>query len=87
MITTCSGGSFSLDLIHWFAGFVSFHGGAIGGPDEFDATRGAFVVTGWQPGSNGVCARRTFDRSGQDDDVTFRERTTLEIRGPSYRAN
>lgn len=83
MITTCSGISFPVDLIHWYAGFASFHGGQLGGANELDPSRG-FVITNWQSGTDGVYARKVYNRSGTEEEVTLTEDTTLEIRGPDY---
>ena len=84
---TCPTGSTSFDTIHWFAGFVSFHGGALGGPNELDESGSVFVISDWQAGDGEVYAKKTYNRTGQEDDVTFKEVTTLELRGPSYRSN
>ena len=80
---TCAGGSYSYGLINWYATFSAFHGGAIDGMNELDPTLG-YVVTGWTPGTGTVLARKIYDRSGQQDQTTFAEQTTLELRGPSY---
>ncbi|MEQ9569503.1 MAG: hypothetical protein RLN75_04890, partial [Longimicrobiales bacterium] len=80
----CSQGSTSVPSIHWFAGFVSFHGGQLGGANELDQAKGGFVIGNWQPGGDGVYGRRTYQRTGQEDEVSFEETTTLEIGGPGY---
>lgn len=84
ILIQCAQGSTSVPSIHWFAGFVSFHGGQLGGANELDTSKGGFVIRGWQPGSDGVYARKTYQRTGQEDDVSFEEDTTLEIGGPGY---
>jgi hypothetical protein len=83
---TCPGGSQTTESIYWFAGWVSFHGGALGGPSELDQARGGFVIRDWQPGTGAAWARREYDRSGMDAEVTFMERTLMELRGPTYTA-
>jgi hypothetical protein len=82
----CDGDSISLDLIHWFAAFVSSHGGAFPGfPDELDDARGVFIIEDWQRGEGDVFARKVYQRTGQDNDLTLREDTRIELRGPAYR--
>ena len=83
----CPTGSTGFETIHWFAGFVAFHGGALGGPNELDETGTAFVIGNWTAGGGDVYATKVYDRTGQEDEVTLKERTTLELRGPSYQAN
>ena len=80
----CAGVTQTLPFIHWFAGFSSFHGGGFGHPNELDEARGGYVITGWEPGGDGVYARRAYDRSGTEDGTTLTEKTTLELRGPDY---
>jgi hypothetical protein len=82
----CGGGSVSLDLIHWFAAFVSFHGGGFPNfPDELVDARGVFVLENWERGEGGVFARKVYQRTAQEDEVTLREDTRIELRGPVYR--
>ncbi|NNM35154.1 MAG: hypothetical protein HKO53_18915 [Gemmatimonadetes bacterium] len=84
LILECGDVTQTLPFIHWFAGFSSFHGGGFGHPNELDEGRGGYVITGWEPGSEGVYARRTYDRSGTEDETTLTETTVLELRGPTY---
>ncbi|HMB92003.1 MAG TPA: hypothetical protein VKP65_14205 [Rhodothermales bacterium] len=81
VIITCPEGTNTIDTIHWFAGFVSFHG-QLGGTNEFDENRGGFVMPGWTAGSGDVIARKVYDRSHTEDEVTLTEKTTIEIRKP-----
>ncbi len=83
----CPGGSTGFETIHWFAGFVAFHGGALGGPNELDESGAAFVIGSWEAGEGEVYATKVYDRTGQEDEVALTEHTVLELRGPSYPAN
>lgn len=83
----CLGATQTFPFIHWFAGFSSFHGGGFGHANELDEGRGGYVITGWEPGSDGVYARRRYERTGTEDETTLAENTTLELRGPSYDPN
>lgn len=81
----CPQGQTGFETIHWFAGFVGFHGGGWGGPNELDEQGSSFVIGNWVAGTGEVYATRTYARSGTEDGVTLSERTTLELRGPRYR--
>ncbi len=84
LIFECAGFTFTLPFIHWFAGFVSFHSGALGGENELDEVRGGLVIRDWTEGTGDVYARKTYDRVGTEEETVFRERTTLEVKGPRY---
>jgi hypothetical protein len=81
--TTCNGTTVSSPFIHYFAGFYSFHGGELcGGENELDEDLGGLVITGWTAGPGDVLARKVYDRSCTEEEVTFTEETTIELVDP-----
>lgn len=83
LLLVCNGFPVNLPFIHYFAGFYSFHGGEVcGGGNEVDEALGGLVITGWQAGAAGVLARKEYDRSCTVDNVTFTERTTIDLVDP-----
>jgi len=73
-------------ILHFFAGFYSFHGGEFGHANEMDEDRGGLVMPGWEAGSGNVIATKTYDRAHQRTEqgrfVTFSERTILNLQWP-----
>ena len=68
------------NILHFFAGFYSIHGGEVDGePNEMDEARGGLVMTGWEAGEGDVIATRTYDRQGPVGPGTLIEETVLEL--------
>lgn len=79
---TCPGGSGANTDIH-YSGFYSFHGGGVcGSQNEIAQLAGGIVVQNWTAGSGDVWARRVYDRSCTEGEMTFTEQTTLELVTP-----
>jgi hypothetical protein len=84
MTVTCPEGSETSSPTHWESAFVTFHSGGFGGSNEFIGPRGGWLVEGWTPGSSGVFARRSYNRSHTVEGAQISEETLLELRGPGY---
>jgi hypothetical protein len=80
-------------LIHFFASFMSFHGGEIPCYDlvtrelveqtnEMNRSRGGLIMTNWKPGTGNIIATRTYRRLGARGGATFEEDTKLVLRWP-----
>jgi len=69
------------EVLHFFAGFYSIHGGEVDGqPNEMDEGRGGLVIDGWESGEGDVIATRTYSRRGSIGPGTLIEETVLELR-------
>ncbi len=81
---SCATGPLTIHMRHWFSGFWLFHTGYFDGMNELDEERAGFVLEDWTAGSGEVFASKSYARSGTDEDVAYREETTIQIRGPAY---
>ena len=81
---TCPEGTGTIQTIHYFAGFVSYHGGGFcGSENELDEDAGGLVIQGWEAGSGDVMARKVYQRTCTQGDITITEDTTLELIDPT----
>ena len=79
---TCDGSN-TFPSYHYFESFVALHGAAVcGGEYEIDQSAGGISVKNWAVGSGQVWAKKEYDRSCTVDEVTFTEKTTIELLDP-----